>query len=54
MGDDAQLQVIRVNSTLNNSENKIQQKFMDVLGLTRIDKGSTTSIEMAEKVREFY
>ena len=27
---------------------------MDVLGLTRIDKGSTTSIEMAEKVREFY
>ena len=54
MGFENELKVIRVNSTLNNSENKIQAKFIEALGLQKVEKGQMTSIELNEKVREFF
>lgn len=37
--EDSNLLVIKINSTLNNSENKILSKFFDALGLTGILSG---------------
>ena len=50
---DEDLKVIKVNGTLNNSENKIQAKFCEVLGL-RSEGGKITSVEMEQKVVEFF
>ena len=41
-----------MNSTLNNSENKIQKKFCEALGLR--DSKQLTSVEMVEKVKEHF
>ena len=54
MGEDSHLLVIKVNSILSNSENKILAKFMNSLGLKGVKKGETTSIEMYAKVREYF
>jgi len=54
MGDESNLQVVKVNSILSNSENKILTKFLYALGLKNVKKGETTSIEMYEKVREYF
>ena len=45
--------MIRLNSTLNNSENKIQAKFCDALGLKEEAKG-LTAMEMVAKVQEYF
>lgn len=46
---DQDLKVIKVNATLNNSENKIQTKFCEALGLKDANK-SLTSVEMMNQV----
>ena len=51
---DLNLLVIKINSTLNNSENKILSKFFDALGLTGIDLGQTQGVEMNAKVSEYF
>ena len=50
MDDPENLKVIKLNSTLNNSENKIQAKFCEALGLDR----SITAIEMVEAVHNYF
>lgn len=54
MNDDSNLLVLKVNSILCNSENKLLAKFMYALGLKNVKKGETTSIEMYAKVREYF
>ena len=51
--DDFNLQVIRVNSTMNNSEPKMQKKFCEALGLEDADK-QVTSSEFTNKVQEYF
>lgn len=53
--DDPQqnLRVIRLNSALNNSENKIQAKFCDALGLKDAARG-LTGMEMQQKIVEYF
>lgn len=47
-----QLRVVRVNSILNNSENKIFVKFCEALKVDNVTKNYT--IEMIEHVKEFF
>jgi len=54
MGHDVNLLVVKVNSTLNNSENKIHSKFFEALGLQNLDKGQQQAEEMYAKVREYF
>ena len=51
-GDDYNIKVVKVNSTLNNSENKIQNKFCEALGLK--DCKTLTSIEMLKKIEDYF
>ena len=53
-GEEANLQVIKVNATLNNSENKFQAKFCEALGLSSSGSNQLTSVEMVEKVQEYF
>ena len=52
VADPDKLKVIRLNSALNNSENKIQKKFCEALGLDNASQ--LTSIEMQQKVIEYF
>ena len=51
--DEFELKVIRVNSTMNNSEPKIQMKFCEALGLKDFDR-QITSNEFTNKVTEYF
>ena len=51
-GDDYNIKVVKVNSTLNNSENKIQNKFCEALGLK--DCKQLTSVEMLKKIEDYF
>ena len=46
--------MIRLNSILNNSENKIQAKFFEALGLKESNKNIVTSVEMVENINKFF
>ena len=48
------LTVIRVNSTLNNSEPKIQMKFLEAIGLRDAENKNITSSEFTNKVQEYF